>query len=310
MTEPPAAHAPRAVSTGLRRSSGTLRLREALAVAAADLARAGVETPRLDAELLLGSVLGVGRERLVLDATEAVGAESLQRFRKLIARRVAREPVAYILGHKGFRRITLRVDRRALIPRPETELLVEVGLSLPTGTRVIDVGTGSGAVALALKAERPDLDVWATDVSPQALALARENATERGLHVQLRQGDLLEGLGGEAWRRGLDKSTQRANVRALTILANLPYVPAGTPLAPEITGYEPASALFSGPDGLDLIRRLVDQLAGREEVSLVALEHGHDQAESIAALLRQAGFAAVQRLRDLAGHERVAVGRR
>ncbi len=286
------------------------RWRDALAVAAAELARAGVDTPRLDAELLLGSVLGVGRERLVLDGTDALAAEPRRRFGALIARRVAREPVAYILGRKDFRRITLGVDQRALIPRPETELLVEVGRSLPAGTRVIDVGTGSGAVALALKDERPDLEVWGTEVSPGALALARENAAGLGLDVQLRPGDLLGGLGGAAWQFGLNNSTQTARLRPLAVLANLPYVAAGTSLAPEIAGYEPASALFAGPDGLDLIRRLVGELAGLDEVSLVALEHGHDQADAVAGLLAPAGFASVQRLRDLAGHQRVAVGRR
>jgi release factor glutamine methyltransferase len=288
-------------------ASTSPRLREALAVAAAELAQAGVDTPRLDAELLLGSVLGVGRERLVLDATDALAAEPLARFRALVARRVAREPVAYILGEKGFRRITLRVDPRALIPRPETELLVEVGLSLPAGIRVIDVGTGSGAVALALKDERPDLEVWGIEVSHDALALARENAAALGLDAQLRHGDL---LGGEVWRFGLNNSAQSANLSSSAILANLPYVPAGTPLAPDITGYEPAAALFAGPDGLDLIRRLVAELAGENEVSLVALEHGHDQADAVAGLLAQAGFPSVERLRDLAGHERVAVARR
>ncbi|MDQ6606902.1 MAG: peptide chain release factor N(5)-glutamine methyltransferase [Actinomycetota bacterium] len=289
------------------RGGETPRLRDAVAMAAAELSRAGVDTPRLDAELLLGSVLGVGRERLVLDAADGLAAEPRQRFRSLITRRVAREPVAYILGEKGFRRITVRVDRRALIPRPETELLVEVGLSLPAGTRVIDVGTGSGAVALALKEERPDLEVWATEVSQDALALARENADRLGLDVHFRPGDL---LGGAAWGLGLNNSTRGPNLGAPAILANLPYVPDRTPLAPEITGYEPASALFSGPDGLDLIGRLIDELAGLPEVSLVALEHGYDQGDAITGLLAQAGFASAARLRDLAGHERVAVGRR
>ncbi len=266
-------------------------LRDALAMAAAELARAGVDTPRLDAELLLGSVLGVGRERLVIDASATLGTEPRQRFLGLIARRAAREPVAYILGHKGFRRITLSVDRRALIPRPETELLVEVGLSLPAGSRVLDVGTGSGAVALALKEERPDLDVCGSDVSRDALALARDNAAALGLDVDFRQVDLLAGLRGDA------------------VLANLPYVAAGAPLAPEISRYEPPSALFAGRDGLDLIRRLAGELSAAE-VSLVALEHGHDQADAVAGLLERAGFGTVARLRDLAGHDRVTVGRR
>ncbi len=245
------------------------------------------DTPRLDAELLLAHVLGVGRERLVLDASEELGADALRDFEGLLARRAAHEPVAYILGHKDFRRITVRVDRRVLIPRPETELLVEVGLTLPSGASVVDVGTGSGAVALALKDERPDLDVWATDVDAGALALARENGLHLGLAVEFVQADLLAGV------------SQRFDA----VLGNLPYVAEGSELPPDI-GYEPDLALFGGPDGLDLVRRLLPMAAG---VPLVALEVG--LAEAAASLLQEAGFRSVERLRDLAGYERVVVGR-
>jgi release factor glutamine methyltransferase len=260
----------------------------ALARASARLAVAGCDTPRLDAEVLLGFALGVGRERLVLDAARTIDTG---RFDELVARRAAREPVAYIVGRKEFRRIALSVDPRVLIPRPETELLVEVGLSLGAGSRVVDVGTGSGAVALALKQERPDLDVVGTDVSAGALVLARENARRLGLEVEFVPADLLEGVAGP-----ID-----------AVLANLPYVAAGAELPPEISRYEPAGALFAGADGLDQVRGLVPMLS---EVPFVALEVGFDQAAAVAELLSRAGFGEVQRIRDLAGHERVVTGRR
>src|SRR5437763_2344027 len=152
-------------------SSSSTRLAETLAAATAALAEAGCDTPRLDAELLLADALGVDRARLVLDADQPLGGAARERFDGLLARREAREPVAYILGRKEFRRIALAVDRRVLIPRPETELLVGVGVSLPLGARVVDVGTGSGAVALALKDERPDLSVVAVDIDSDALDL-------------------------------------------------------------------------------------------------------------------------------------------
>ena len=257
---------------------------------AATLAAAGVDTPRLDAELLLAEALGVDRTRLFLDAP-AVHPANLARFEQLIERRVAREPVAYILGRRDFRRLTLAVDRRVLIPRPETELLVEVGLGFPDGFRVADVGTGSGAVALALKDERPDLDVVGIDLNKGAVAVARDNASRLGLAASFVEGDLLDGLAG----------------RFDAVLANLPYVADGASLAPEIALYEPADALFAGADGLDVIRRLLGQVAG---VSVVALEIGFDQADAVASLVSGAGFGSVERLRDLAGHERVIGGRR
>jgi release factor glutamine methyltransferase len=215
----------------------------------------------------------------------------LAEYEALLLRRVAREPVAYILGRRDFRRLTLAVDRRVLIPRPETELLVEVGLGLPFGVRVADVGTGSGAVALALKDERPDLDVVGIDLNEDAVAVARANALRLGLAASLVVGDLLAGVEG----------------RFDAVLANLPYVADGASLAPEITLYEPPGALFAGSDGLDVIRRLLSQVAG---VPVVALEIGSDQGDAVAGLMRSVGFTSVERLRDLAWHERVIVGRR
>jgi release factor glutamine methyltransferase len=256
---------------------------------AAALAEAGCDTPRLDAELLLASVLDVDRSRLVIDGGSELDAGSQEAFAERIRRREAREPVAYILGYKEFRRIRLVVSPRVLIPRPETELLVEVGLTLPDGARVVDVGTGSGAVALALKDERPDLELTGTDISRHTLAIADANAKLLGLEVRWARADLLDGGEYDA------------------VLANLPYVSDGASLPPDVALYEPTEALYAGADGLDLIRRLVASL---EDVPLVALEIGFDQADAVGRLLSDAGYASVERLRDLAGHERVIVGRR
>jgi release factor glutamine methyltransferase len=196
-------------------------------------------TPRLDAELLLADVLESGRERLVLDRDRGLPPGRAERLEALVARRRAREPVAYLLGRRGFRHLTLAVDRRVLIPRPETELLVEAALALPPETSVVDVGTGSGAVALALKHERPDLDVTGTDVSADAIEVARDNAARLKLDVSFTVRDLLDGV-PEA---------------PDAVLANLPYVPDDAELMDDVERYEPAGALRGGADGLDLIRR-------------------------------------------------------
>jgi release factor glutamine methyltransferase len=258
------------------------------------LAVAGCETPRLDAELLLARALGHdSRARLVLDASALVHEEQRLQFERLLGRRQRREPVAYILGARAFRGVTLSVDRRVLIPRPETELLVEVALDLPRGSEVADVGTGSGAVALALKAERPDLGVSGLDVDRGALAVARQNGQRLALSVEFAWADLLDGDRYDA------------------VLANLPYVPAGDELPPEIAWYEPRVALYGGgEDGLEAIRRLVAELATYSRVQFVALEVGVGQAASVAGNLRGAGFDALETHRDLGGHERVVVGRR
>lgn len=258
--------------------------------AGARLAAAGCRTPRLDAELLLAHALGCDRAALITGAREPLDLRARQAFEALLQRRLAREPVAYILRRRAFRHIELAVDRRALIPRPESELLVEVALTLPAGARVLDVGTGSGAIALALGDERPDLQIAATDSSAAAISLARENAAALGLErVRFIVGDLRAGLPCDA------------------LLANLPYIEADAALEPEITRYEPPDALFGGVDGLEVIRRLCAQLDG---VALVALEHGAQHGESVRALLGAAGYRRVWTLRDLAGLERVTVGER
>jgi release factor glutamine methyltransferase len=237
-------------------------------------------------------VLGADRAQLVLRADDEARGDVRTRYLALLTRRVKREPIAYILGRKDFRHLTLAVDPRVLIPRPETELLVEVGLTLPEGTRVADIGTGSGAVALALKQERPDLDVVGVDVSSGALSVARMNSQRLALKVEWIEGDLLEGISCDA------------------VLANLPYIANDELLPPEVARYEPRQALLGGQDGLDIVRRLIEQAGKQPQVKLLALEIGHTQATATAALLEQAGFEQVERLRDLAGHERVVLGRR
>lgn len=267
-------------------------LRDEIAGASASLEEVGCDSPRLDAELLLAHVLGVERAQLVLRADEEVGPDDRTRYLALLTRRAKREPIAYILGRKDFRHLTLVVDPRVLIPRPETELLVEIGLTVPAGVRVADIGTGSGAIALALKHERPDLDVVGADVSPGSLSVARMNAQRLGLQVEWIQSDLLGEITCDA------------------VLANLPYIADDELLPPDVAHYEPRRALLGGPDGLDVVRRLVQQASAQPRIKLIALEVGHTQAAATAELLAQAGFGAVERREDLAGHERVVLGRR
>jgi release factor glutamine methyltransferase len=263
-------------------------VRDALDSALVALTAAGVDSPRLDAELLLAHVLGVDRARLIVDRDLAVAGAAAREFQSLVRRRaIEREPVAYLLGRKGFRHLELDVDARVLVPRPETELLVEAALGLPRGARVVDVGTGSGAVALSLKHERSDLDVTATDVSADALAVARANAERLGLDVAFVRGDLFDGP--------FD-----------AVLSNPPYVADGDELPPDVARHEPPGALFAGPDGLAVIRRLVDRIR-EHAVPFAAIEVGMGQAPAVAALLE--GYD-VEPLRDLAGIERVVVARR
>jgi release factor glutamine methyltransferase len=276
--------------------SGT-PVREALDGAVTAISAAGCETPRLDAEVLLAAVLGVSRERLLTDRGLRVAGPAVRAYQNAVRRRaVEREPVAYIVGRRGFRHIELAVDPRALVPRPETELLVEAALGLPPESAVLDVGTGSGAVALALKQERPDLTVAGSDASESALALAAENGAALGLDVAWLHADLLAGVPDS-----FD-----------AVLANLPYVAERerASLAPEIVRHEPAGALFAGPEGLDAIAALAGQLRGRERLATVALEVGAGQAERAGELLSQAGFDSVSFELDLAGIKRVVIARK
>ena len=277
---------------------GGASVREALDSSVIAIAAAGSDTPRLDAEVLLANVLGVDRTALFTHPDREVKGPAVRAFQDAVRRRSAgREPVAYITGRRGFRYLDLAVDPRVLVPRPETELLVEIGIErLAQGARVVDVGTGSGAIALALAHERPDLEVLATDSSPDALDVARANAARLGLDgaVTFHEGDLLAGAG-----------------EVDAVLSNPPYVAEGdrATLAPEITRHEPPGALFAGADGLDVIRRLVPA-AVDAGARLLAIELGEGQAGAVAQFMLDAGFADVHARRDLAGLERVVVGSR
>jgi release factor glutamine methyltransferase len=276
-------------------------VREVIGSAVDALRAAGVEDSRLDAELLLGEATGWRRANLVADPGAEVPPAAGRRFGELVRRRLRREPVAYILGRRGFRNLELAVDRRVLIPRPETELLVELAVEL-NPARVLDVGTGSGAIALAVADELPGCAVTATDASPGALEVARANAERLGLSARVRfvEGTLPED--GAAFD---------------LVLANLPYVAERDwpTLQPEVTQWEPGEALFAGPDGLDAYRAFIPECGrafqpqGCKSSTAVAVEVGEGQAEAVCALMRGAGFGAVEVRRDLAGIERVVVGR-
>lgn len=266
---------------------------EALAAASDALRAAGVDSPRLDAELLLCEAMGCDRTGLAAEPEAGVPAAAARRFGEMVRRRLRREPVAYILGRKGFRSLDLAVDPRVLIPRPETELLVELALDLQP-QRVLDIGTGSGAIALAIADELPSCEVIATDTSPAALEVARINTQRLGLEDRVR---LIEAM--------LPAELDEFDL----IVANLPYVAEGEwgELEPEVTKWEPREALLAGPDGLDVLRAAIPVAATVAPV--VALEVGARQAEAVSELLFEAGFAAVETRADLAGISRVVWGR-
>lgn len=275
--------------------------REALDAAVDAMAAAGVEDPRLDAELLLGEAMGCERSALIADGGVEVPPSTGRKFGEMVRRRLRREPVAYILGRKGFRHLELAVDPRVLIPRPETEVLVELALELQP-RRVLDVGTGSGAIALAVADELPGAEVIATDTSPPALEVARANAARLGLSERVRfvEGTLPDADGG------FD-----------LVLANLPYVAERDwpSLQPEVTRHEPPEALLAGPDGLDAYRAFIPECSlllsryAEQKKGALAMEVGEGQAPAVTELMREAGFGEVEMRRDLAGIERVAIGR-
>jgi len=280
----------------------TWTVRSLLSWAREWLAKKGVESPRLDAELLLASALGCDRVRLYIDADKPLSAEELARFKPLIQRRGAREPVAYILGVKEFYGRAFAVPRGVFIPRPETELLVQLALASlekEQPARALDLCAGSGAVGVTIAAERPRMEVDLVDVSEAAVAAARRNAQEHaGGRAHVYAGDLFAAL--------------PAPVRYHVITANPPYVPSmdGRQLAPDILEHEPHLALFAGEGGLAVIRRIVAGL-GEWLVpdGLFATEIDPPQAASVSDLLREAGLTHVRVERDLAGLDRHVAGR-
>jgi len=276
-------------------------IRRVLTWTAGHFEKKDVDAPRLTAEILLAHVLGATRVRLYVDLDRPLTREELTAYRQLIARRMEGEPTQYLTGTKEFYNRPFKVDARVLIPRPETELLVETVLRhLPVDapSRVLDVCTGSGCIAVSLAAERPSASVWAVDLSPAALEVARHNAEALGVgaRVSLRHGDLLDGLPPDA--------------RFDVLVSNPPYVEAG-----ELAGLqrevqrEPRLALDGGADGLDLVRRLV---AGAPAVlkpgGLLAMEIGEKQGPATLALLQAAGFAQARIEKDLERRDRFALG--
>jgi release factor glutamine methyltransferase len=283
-----------------------MSLRQTITVAASRIAAHPElrDDAQRDAELLLLHTLGAARTVLFTDPDRALSDAEQRRFDEAVGRRVQGEPIQYITGEQEFYGLALRVTPAVLIPRPETELLVEAVLErLPTVSaaplRIVDIGTGSGAISIALAVQRADLQVTTLDISPAALAVARENAARHGVAERIRflESDLLGAVAGET---AFD-----------AIVSNPPYVPESDrdTLHAQVREYEPATALFAGPDGMDIYRRLIPQAwATLKPGGLLALEFGHGQREALAGLL--GGWNEVTFLDDLQQIPRVALARR
>lgn len=253
-------------------------------------ARSGVDAPRLSAEVLLAHTLGCDRVRLYLDFDKPIGEAELARYRQLVKRRADGEPTSYLTGTREFYARTFSVDARVLVPRPETELLVEAALAaLPDAGTVLDLCTGSGCIAIAVALERPTARVLASDVSSGALAVARDNAARLGARVEWMEGDLFAPLDG--------------GLRFDVIVSNPPYVPrAEIPGLSREVRREPALALDGGEDGLALVRRLVPGAAPLLRPGGTLLVEIHEShGEVVPRLCREAGFVEAQLHRDLAG---------
>jgi release factor glutamine methyltransferase len=274
-----------------------------------DFRARGIENPRLDAEILLARALGSTRISLIVDAKRPLDPSELARLRELVTRRRSREPIAYIVGEREFYGRTFRVDRRTLVPRPDTETLVDVALertrAVSMSMRALDLCTGSGCVAVTLARERPTAFVVATDTSDEALTAARANALRLGAYqVVFRKGDLFAAL---------DAAAEKAppSCRFDVVTANPPYIPTAEiqSLMADVRDFEPRLALDGGVDGLALLRKIVagapDHLAGG---GILAVEVGAGEAPDVAALFEAAGFTGVEVRRDYARIERVVSG--
>lgn len=283
-------------------STPAMTVADVLAASRDWLAGRGIDTARLDAELLVAHALGVERLQLYLDLQRPLSDDERGAIRALVRRRGDREPLAWITGHKGFHDIDLVVHRGVLVPRSDTEALVEALLArIPDDAElfVADIGCGTGAIGLALAHARPGIKLYAVDRSPRALANTRENVDALGLtaRVGVLQGDLLAPIPPH---RPVD-----------IVVSNPPYIPTAVlrGLQPEVARHEPALALDGGADGLDVYRRLLPQAAARARIG-VAVEIGHDQGAAVAAIFRGAGLTEVEVLPDLAGRDRVVLGLR
>ena len=258
----------------------------------------GSDSPGLDAELLLAHVLGKSRSYLFTWPQKEVSEPEIERFFTLLARRQRGEPVAYLLGEQGFWTLDLQVSPDTLIPRPDTERLVEVALELgpPQPAQVLDLGTGTGAIALALASERPHWQLTGCDRMSGAVVLAEQNRARLGLgNVRFLQSDWFAALGRDRYD---------------LIVSNPPYIAADDPhLTEGDVRFEPASALVSGADGLDDIRQIIASApAYLNDAGWLLLEHGWQQAEAVRSLLEERGFHAVQSWQDLGGRQRVSGG--
>jgi release factor glutamine methyltransferase len=276
-----------AVETGSGGGSSAVTVGELLDTATETIAAAGCEAPRADAEALVANVLGIDVEELSRDGAGEPSPEVVAAIEAAVARRADHEPLAYVLGRAPFRDLEIAVDPRVLWPRRETELLVEVGAELPEGARAHEVGTGSGAIALALISERPDLRVTASDLSPEAVEAARENAERLGLELDVRVAE------------GLPDDLEDVDL----VIANLPYVTDETIFdrSPEIRR-EPRIAVTGacGEDGLGVIRGLIEETPSSWKL---AMEHDTHHGPAMREMLRDATT-----LRDYMGDERVTVG--
>lgn len=274
-----------------------MRLGAALQQARARLASSS-DSARLDAELLLAHVLGCARAQLLIRDADTLDAEATDTFERLLQQRLAGEPIAYLVGSQGFWTLTLDVNREVLVPRPETELLVEWALSLlprESTASMADLGTGSGAIALALASERPHAQVHASDLSAGALAVAQRNAERLKLAVQFHAGSWWDALPAAA--------------RYSLVVSNPPYIAAGD-LHLAALHHEPLQALTDHADGLEALRTIISgALARLERRGWLLVEHGYDQGEAVRALFAAAGFVGISTRRDLEDRERCTGGR-
>jgi release factor glutamine methyltransferase len=273
--------------------------------AADDFRKRGIESPRFEAELLLAFALKTDRMHVIIEPARPLDDRELARYREFIQRRRAGEPVAYIRGEKEFYGRLFHIDKRVLVPRPDTEILVDTALRRSTassmGGRYLDLCTGSGCVAVSIARERPTCKVFAVDLSADALAVAEDNAIRLGGVFQMAflQGDLYEAL------------RVHPGLRFELITANPPYIsdPDFATLPPDVRGFEPHLALTGGPDGLDVMRRVVG--GARERLrsgGVLAVEMGAGQASGVKALFLEAGFTDIAVDKDYGGHERVVSG--